>query len=120
MKIRIRGNSIRYRLTMSEVEAFSKTGDVSERTSFGKHDFQYALKADPEIKELSASLEDNKITLILPEADAKGWAASSAIGFRNTLNLEGGGQLALLLEKDFTCMDETEEDQSDNYPNPKA
>jgi hypothetical protein len=24
------------------------------------------------------------------------------------------------LEKDFTCLDETGEDQSDNYPNPKT
>jgi hypothetical protein len=25
-----------------------------------------------------------------------------------------------LLEKDFACLDNTLEDQSDNYPNPKA
>jgi len=120
MKIRIKGNSIRYRLTMSEVEAFGKTGVVSECTSFGKNTFYYALKADPGIKALSASFDNNTITLMLPEAEARGWAASSEIGFRNTLNLDGGGQLSLLLEKDFTCMDETEEDQSDNYPNPRA
>jgi len=29
-----------------------------------------------------------------------------------------GVQLHLLLEKDFVCLDNTAEDQSDNYPNP--
>jgi hypothetical protein len=32
--------------------------------------------------------------------------------------MENGKELFLLLEKDFVCLDETIEDQSDNYPNP--
>jgi hypothetical protein len=30
------------------------------------------------------------------------------------------GALQLLVEKDFTCLDNVDEDQSDNYPNPLA
>jgi hypothetical protein len=30
------------------------------------------------------------------------------------------GALQLLVEKDFTCLDKIDEDQSDNYPNPLA
>jgi hypothetical protein len=30
------------------------------------------------------------------------------------------GALNLLVEKDFTCLDNVAEDQSDNYPNPLA
>jgi hypothetical protein len=30
------------------------------------------------------------------------------------------GNLHLLVEKDFTCLDNVAEDQSDNYPNPLA
>ena len=30
------------------------------------------------------------------------------------------GPVHLLIEKDFTCLDEVEEDQSDNFPNPSA
>jgi hypothetical protein len=32
--------------------------------------------------------------------------------------LGNGQSLKLLLEKDFVCLDHTDEDQSDNYPNP--
>ena len=28
------------------------------------------------------------------------------------------GTVSILLEKDFACLDNTDEDQSDNYPNP--
>jgi hypothetical protein len=30
------------------------------------------------------------------------------------------GPLQLLIEKDFTCLDNVAEDQNDNYPNPLA
>jgi len=37
------------------------------------------------------------------------------VGFENHY-----GALHLLIEKDFTCLDNVDEDQSDNYPNPLA
>lgn len=120
MKIRIQGNSIRYRLTMSEVEVFSASGSVEERTFFGDSTLVYTLKSSPAIDSLHATFEDNTISMWVPENDAKGWAKSARIGFEGAVPLQGNRQLLLLLEKDFACLDETEEDQSDNYPNPKA
>ena len=35
-------------------------------------------------------------------------------------DLSNGDKFFLLLEKDFACLDNTHEDQSDKYPNPKA
>lgn len=120
MKIRIRGNSIRYRLTMSEVETFSTTGYYEEHTSFGHRKFGYALKAEQGIDHLKASFDGDIITLMVPGQDARDWAGNSVVGFSHSLELEGGGALSLLLEKDFACLDETGEDQSDNYPNPRT
>ena len=45
---------------------------------------------------------------------------SNKVGFSHIFVLNSGTKLKLLVEKDFVCMDETVEDQSDNYPNPKA
>ena len=39
-------------------------------------------------------------------------------GFENNMDFGDGKQLFLLIEKDFVCLDETIEDQSDNYENP--
>lgn len=119
MKIRIRGNSIRYRLTKSEVETFCKTGHFQESTDFGNTTFTYALEAKEGIALLDAQFEVNTITLFLEKRKSKNWFETNQIGFSHSLIKENGTELSLLLEKDFVCMDETLEDQSDNYPNPK-
>ncbi len=120
MKIRIKGNSIRYRLTKTEVETFSKTGSYQETTDFGNNVFTYVLKAKKGIDTLEASFEENTITLYLSDKEQSDWAISDRVGFNNTMDLPNGKQLSLLLEKDFVCLDETIEDQSDNYPNPRT
>ena len=120
MKIRIKGNAIRYRLTRSEVETFSNEGYYSETTVFNNNTFTYALKAIYGISDLTADFDNHTITMYLPVSDCKSWANNSRIGFEHKMLLENGDTLALLLEKDFVCLDERGEDESDNYPNPKA
>ena len=120
MKIRIKGNSIRYRLTKTEVETFCKDGFYEETTDFGNELFTYQLKAGMGISSLGASFENNTIILYLPDEERATWATSDRVGYANTMDLTHGKQLSLLVEKDFVCLDETIEDQSDNYPNPLA
>lgn len=120
MKIRIRGNSVRFRLTKSEVALFSETGNYSDKTEFNANTFLYIVQAKKGIENLQADFSNNSITIFFPEKDIKTWAESSVVGFSNSFILNSGTSLELLVEKDFVCMDETAEDQSDNYPNPKA
>ena len=44
MKIRIKGNSLRYRLTKTDVERFSSDGYLQEQTVFGNGMLTYALQ----------------------------------------------------------------------------
>ena len=120
MKIRIKGNSIRFRLTMPEVERLSRGERIEETTAIGRDLFRYAVAPQNDIEELHATLERNCISLRVPDMFAHGWADSAQVGFSHEMPLEKGGSLFLLLEKDFACLDETGEDQSENYPNPKA
>ncbi len=118
MKIRIKGNSIRYRLTKTEVETFCRKGCYEEKTEFRDQCFTYELRAQKDILNLNADFKRDTITMYLPEADKDGWATSDLVGFKHCLPLGDGRELLLILEKDFVCLDETIEDQSDNYPNP--
>lgn len=120
MKIRIKGNSVRYRLTKTEVETFYREGSFREVTDFGDTIFTYILKAKKGINALEASFTDNTITLFLPDGERENWATSDRVGYQNEMELPNGKRLDLLLEKDFVCLDNTVEDQSDNYPNPRA
>jgi len=119
MKLRIKGNSIRIRLTKTEVDRISsEEGYLEEETSFGNTHFIYALQQVGTGNELSASFEGNKITMFVPAALTNGWPQNSVVGFETNVPLEENKSLYLLLEKDFVCLDHTNEDQSDNYENP--
>jgi hypothetical protein len=120
MKIRIKGNSIRLRLTQTEVANFANTGYLEEHTEFGNATFTYALANDAEVLTLSAKMEGAKITMQVPPDLAKNWTSTNEIGFQHKQPLSNGKELFLLVEKDFVCLDNTFEDQSDNYPNPNT
>ncbi|MFB9844572.1 DUF7009 family protein [Mucilaginibacter ginsenosidivorans] len=114
MKIRIKGNSLRYRLTRSDVNAIIKEGRLEERTEFGHQTLVYALQTTTDY-DLSATFHENRITLFVPHIMIDQLANTDEVGFESEQ-----GKLFLLVEKDFTCLDNTAEDQSDNYPNPLA
>lgn len=120
MKIRIKGNSIRLRLTQTEVANFAKDGYLEEHTEFGNTTFTYALANDASVQTLSAKMEGAKITVQVPPALAQNWTGTNEVGFQHKQALSNGKELFLLVEKDFVCLDNTFEDQSDNYPNPNA
>lgn len=123
MKIRIKGNSIRYRLTQSEVKTLGETGRLAEETCFGPGDaqkFVYTLETRDDIDGLQAAFDGGRISLFMPASDAKTWYADERVGFENEVPIAPGVTLKLLIEKDFTCLDNTNEDQSDNYPNPNT
>jgi hypothetical protein len=118
MKIRIKGNSLRYRLTRPEVERIADTGLVEERVNFGTATLSYAL-CSTAAGELSAEFKDNRITLYLPAAFIDEWVHTDKVGFEHRVPLNGTDEhLYLLVEKDYTCLDNVDEDQSNNYPNP--
>jgi hypothetical protein len=114
MKIRIKGNSLRYRLTKTDISTFVKNGYLEEFTRFGEQVLVYALQKS-EGNDLSAMFENNKITLFMPLEAVNEWNETDRVGFEANNN-----GLFLLVEKDFKCLDNVAEDQSDNYPNPLA
>ena len=114
MKIRIKGNSLRYRLTRTDVDIFSKNGKIEEQTNFGDGILTYALESS-DTDQLSATFKNNKITLFMPYVMAAEWTGTDRVGYENKTD-----DFYLLVEKDFKCLDNVAEDQSDNYPNPLA
>ena len=120
MKLRIKGNSIRLRLTKSGVHQFSETGVFEEKTSFGNTALVYRLQSAEGPDKLSASFENNVVTVFMDKQLASAWFASEDIGYKHIFKTSDDNEIFLLVEKDFVCLDETFEDQSDNYANPNA
>jgi hypothetical protein len=119
MKIRIKGNSIRLRLTKSEVGMFCKEGNYAETIDFGTSSLTYRLMAKEGLTGLEADYSGNTITIFIPMEAKQNWYDSARVGYSGTIVAETENQLSILVEKDFVCMDESVKDQSDNYPNPK-
>lgn len=120
MKIRIRGNSVRLRLTKSEVEAFCLQGYFSESTLFTTKSLTYELRIKKGIESLEAEFTNNTISIFIPDEKAMNWDKNEIVGFKDDFALKNGEKLYLLVEKDFVCLDGRDEDESDNYPNPLA
>ncbi|MFZ4928136.1 DUF7009 family protein [Chryseobacterium sp. Mn2064] len=112
MKIRIKDNSIRFRLTQSEVSELGTNGMVYSVTQFVEKAFIYAIERTND-DVLSASFIENKIVLKMPVNMIEELVSTDTVGFDGEV-----GMVKLLVEKDFVCIDNTVEDQSDNYPNP--
>jgi hypothetical protein len=118
MKIRIKGNSVRFRLVKKDVETITQKGYCEEATNFGNAVFKYALKKNDASDELSASYTDNTITVYIPAIFLEEWATNDIITFKGNMPVGSDESLFILIEKDFVCLDHTHEDQSDNYANP--
>jgi len=114
MKIRIKSNSLRYRLTRSDVAKLTSERYLEDKVNFGNRALVYALKLSTPDR-LSASFSDDTITLCMSGNMINELENTDRVGFEEVI-----AGLHLLVEKDFTCLDNVEEDQSDNYPNPLA
>ena len=119
MKIRIRGNSVRFRLTRNEVEHLCREKSIEERTNFPNLDFIYEVKVSA-TKHLDIHFANNKISLQISEALLENWDTNNSVGFSHSVASSNGETIDLLLEKDFTCLEDRGEDESNNYPNPKT
>ncbi len=122
MKLRIRDNTIRLRLTQTEVGTLRADGRVTATTAFpGGARLVYAVESDSDSAELNATMQDGLITVRVPAAEAGAWTDSDEVSLRGEQDLGGGEVLGLLVEKDFACLAPREgEDESDMYPHPNA
>jgi hypothetical protein len=121
MKLRVRGNSIRLRLTQREVADLVATGRVEETTSFASGArFGYAITCEKAVTSLAASFRGGVVHVSVPVHEARDWAASDRVGIEAEQPVDGG-TLRLLVEKDFACLQQRAgDDDRDTFPNPDA
>ncbi len=121
MKLRIRDNSLRLRLTRSEVEKIGRAEAVESSIQLGPtkaHCLSYSLEVSSTIALPEVSFLDHVIRIFLPSSKALAWAHGPEIGIYSE-----GAVLKILIEKDFFCLkprSHEEEDESDMFPHPHA
>jgi uncharacterized protein DUF7009 len=120
MKLRLLNDSIRLRLSQSEVLAAHERGVVESQTRFSDGSvFTYALEAAKSVKDASAVYTRDRMVVKLPAREISAWASDdAAVSLRGEVRLPDGEHLKILVEKDFKCVSPRgDEDQSDLFQN---
>jgi hypothetical protein len=122
VKIRIKDNSIRLRLTRGEVDTMRDNGVVTSITGFpGGRQFKYSLESSPASVNPAAFYSDNEIRIRLPETVVLAWTTTEQVSIESDQVLDDGEKLSILVEKDFACLAPRDgEDESDMYTHPEA
>ena len=123
MKLRLQFNSIRFRLKRSEVEQFAQTGRLEEEIFLGTGGdeiFRYVLESTGAVSTTRAILTPRAVIVHVPPEAVMRWASSDQIGIEGEQAVDDQKRLQILIEKDFACIDGTDEGNADTFPNPLA
>ncbi len=123
MKLRIKGNSLRLRVSRSELAHFQAGGRIEETIHFGaapEATLTYALESALNASPGTVRCGTREVTVVLSRDRARIWAAQSEVGVYTTLDIGPAGPLEIVVERDFACLDPTGEDDSDAFVNPLA
>ncbi|HXW74734.1 MAG TPA: Hsp20/alpha crystallin family protein [Steroidobacteraceae bacterium] len=121
MKLRIKGPTLRLRLTQGEIRALEEQSVVEERVPFAAGvSLIYRLKRDAAAREISASYDHGVLEIRVPEGAARQWCTTELVTLAHDQALPEG-VLRITLEKDYACLaPRADEDESDNFPHPEA
>jgi hypothetical protein len=120
MKLRIKGNSVRFRLDRRDLAELVKFGLVEDAVTFGPGADQQLLYAveigNAKPGSPSVCYTTGRVAVHLHRHDAESWAGSDLVGFDS----ESSG-VRVLLEKDFACIDRPAGEEPDDtwaFPTP--
>jgi hypothetical protein len=122
MKLRINHNSLRLRLSRTDVERLMQAGVVEESTLLGGAiPFAYRLAVDAQAREIRTGRNAHGIQVRIPQDIAIMWTSSDQVGVSAVETHPGGRETTVLIEKDFSCVRPRQgEDDEDAFPNPAA
>jgi hypothetical protein len=108
MKMRINGNSLRLRVSRSEVTRLLKQERLEESIHLAPEadaTLTYALEQSPAVDAPITRYSHNTVTVLIPADRARTWCTTDQVGIEKNINLGRFGNLTLLVEKDFACLD---------------
>ncbi len=120
MKLRMRGDSLRLRLTRPEVQQLAQSGSVEEHVRITPGGvLVYRLKRVKSAATLGASFENGVVEIQVPEIVAREWCASDLVTLEH-VQPHGEVRLRIVVEKDYACLAPREdEDETDNFTHPQ-
>ena len=121
MKLRIPDNSLRLRITMTELRTFASDKKVESAINFpGGERMNYVL-AWSDDENYAATFSKGTVFASVAKSAGEKWLDEGEVSIDQNLTLADGSPFRLLVEKDFQCLSERkEEDESDMFVNPNT
>ncbi len=113
MKLRLRHNSIRLRLTRSDVDRLQRSGQVRETVEFPHKPLVFSLESSRDAETISASFVDGCLSVTVPLEQSRAWASTEEVG----IEAEYQG-LSILIEKDWPCLHPSAREDADTFARP--
>ena len=124
MKLRLTKNSIRIRLSQSDVQGFRSEGFIREELRIGptaNSALVFGLVRSINSESVSVTFENNQITISVPADEADGWSTTECVSIEATQPAGDGTNLSVLIEKDFACLTPRPgDDDKDSFPHPAS
>lgn len=123
MKLRLKGDSLRIRLSRTEINSLVQSGRVMDATHFPDGSvLEFGIESTDTAATLAIRRSDSRLCVLIPEQTATEWAEGDEVGVESMLLLADGQRtLHVLVEKDFQCLHKRPgEDERDMFPNPAA
>jgi hypothetical protein len=121
MKLRIKDNTLRFRVSRPELARLLTSGRISSTIRFAPGlwaKWTYTLEHRPDKTSATLEFKTTEVVVVLPTADVHAWSECDLVGIYETCDLGDGEHLDLLVEKDFACLDLSDADNEDTFPNP--
>jgi hypothetical protein len=115
MKLRLHNNSVRFRLSQTEVKMLAESGIVEEAVDLTPSPLVYLVHASKDCRTTQISYVNGWISVTVPTSKVTEWAGSNAVGIEATHQ-----GVAIAIEKDWNCLHGDPVENVDTFPNPTA
>ena len=123
MKLRIMGDSIRLRVSRSELDRFLQGERIEDTIHFSSEPdakLTYALENAAFGASTRVHYSIGHITVLLSKDHVRTWSGTSQVGIYTSAEIGSENSLELVIEKDYACLDRSDEDKTDTFENPHA
>jgi hypothetical protein len=121
MKLRIKGNSIRLRVSRSDLANLAECGAIQDEVHFSgrpRDAWIYSIVRSQALSVPTVEFEERQVRVVIGNEDVRRWLSTEEVGIYFSLGIGVNGMLEVALEKDFACLDRSDEENSDTFPNP--
>jgi hypothetical protein len=123
MKLRLKGSSLRLRVTPSELGRLQAGERIEETVLFpasSDTSLIYALEVGSHTQPVQVAFNSHQIVVSVSEDQLTSWNGQDQVGIYASLPVREKTNLEVAIEKDFACLDLSDADNQDTFSNPMA